>query len=53
MVSLGRKLREVNVAALSPGQKLELNRRELTQLVRINRDTAWHDFVRRWKRANS
>ncbi|MDA3950583.1 MAG: hypothetical protein PF508_15370 [Spirochaeta sp.] len=47
---LGRRLRERNIAALSPEQRIKLNDRERAELLSITPDRGWSDFVRRWRR---
>jgi hypothetical protein len=47
---IGRRLRELNVAALSPEEKLKLNDRERAALLALLPDRGWSDFVRRWRR---
>jgi len=47
---LGRRLRELNIAALSSEDKLKLNERERSALLAMLPDRGWSDFVRRWRR---
>jgi hypothetical protein len=47
---LGRRLRELNIAALSPEEKLRLIERERAELLAMLPDRGWSDFVRRWRR---
>lgn len=50
---LGRRLRDLNMAALSPEEKIKLNDRERSALLALLPDRGWADFVRRWRRGKT
>jgi len=49
-LSLGKRLRQAHLQAVSPADKVRLNFTEARALYRVNPEYAWTRFVKHWRR---